>query len=146
MPANTSRREKISVEEIIARLPGEEQLIVKKLRSLVLECLPTATEKNTYGAPFYTHHRMICFIWPPSLYWGGKNRSLKDRGVTLGFCQGNLMANEDGILLAEGRKQMYCMYFKSPKEIDDVQIRALLFEAELIDKSFSKARKKPARH
>jgi hypothetical protein len=146
MPANTSRREKISVEEIIAHLPGEEQLIVKKLRSLVLECLPTATEKNTYGAPFYTHHRMICFIWPPSLYWGGKNRSLKDRGVTLGFCQGNLMANEDGILLAEGRKQMYCMYFKSPKEIDDVKIRALLFEAELIDKSFSKGSKKPARH
>jgi hypothetical protein len=145
MSASIPKKQKISVEEIITNLPRQEQVIVKKLRSLVLECLPSATEKNTYGAPFYSHYRMICFIWPPSLYWGGKNKSLKDRGVTLGFCQGNLMANEDGILLAEGRKQMYCLYFKSPGEIDEVLIRALLFEAELIDRSFFKKKSKSGR-
>jgi hypothetical protein len=132
----------MSVDEIISCLPREEQVIVKKLRSLVLECLPASIEKNTYGAPFYSHHRMICFIWPPSLYWGGKNRSLRDRGVTLGFCQGNLMANADGILLAEGRKQMYCMYFLSLKEIEEEKIRALLFEAELIDRTFKPRKRK----
>lgn len=144
MSASRPAKQKISVEEIINNLPREEKVIVRKLRSLVHECLPLATEKNTYGAPFYTHHRMICFIWPPSLYWAGKNKSLKDRGVTLGFCQGNLMANEGGVLLAEGRRQMYCMYFKSPGEIDEVQLKALLFEAELIDKNFSKKAKRTA--
>ena len=130
-----------SVDEIISNLPKEEQIIVKRLRLLALECMPMATEKNTYGAPFYVHHRMICFIWPPSLTWGCKERLLKDRGVSLGFCQGNLMANDDGALLAEGRKKMYCMYFKSVKEINEEQLKALLFEADLIDQNFAK--KKP---
>ena len=130
------------VDEIIETLPRDEQIIVKRLRKLVLECLPSATEKKSYGAPFYVHHRMICFIWPPSLNWGGKKRTLVERGVSLGFCQGHLMLNEDGLLLAEGRKQMYCMYFRSPKEIDEEQIRALLFEAELIDQEFSKKKNK----
>lgn len=58
--------------------------------------------------------------------------------VTLGFCYGNLMSNEDGALKADGRKQVYCIYFKSLNEIKDEQIRALLFEAELIDESFKK--------
>ncbi len=127
-----------TVDDIVDALPKNEQVIVKRLRSLVLECLPKAKEKNTYGAPFYTHHRMICFIWPPSINWGDKKYTLKERGVTLGFCQGNLMANEDRTLLAENRKQMYCVYYRSLKEIDDQQIRSWLFEAELIDESFAK--------
>ncbi len=132
---------KALIDEIILNLPVEERIIVKRLRTLALECLPTATEKNLYGAPFYTHHRMICFIWPPSIYWASKNRTLDERGVTLGFCQGNLMSNEKGILLKENRKQMYCIYFKSIKEIDDEMIRSLLFEADLVDQDFRKKKK-----
>ncbi len=131
-----------SIDEIIENLTGEERIIVRRLRSLALECLPSATEKSLYGAPFYTHHRMICFIWPPSLYWGKKKRTLVDKGVTLGFCQGNRMANDEGLLQVEGRKQMYCMYFKSIKEVHDNQIRSLLFEAELIDQYFGRKKKK----
>lgn len=128
---------------LIDELSGEEKKIVRRLRALVLECLPTAVEKNYYGisVPFYTRHRMICFIWPPSMSWGKKKYTLEEHGVTLGFCQGNLMSNEDGVLLKEGRKQVYCMYFKSLKEIDDQLIRSLLFEAEMIDNSFSSKKK-----
>ena len=130
--------------EFIEGLPRQEQIIVKRLRMLVLECLPLATEKNIYGAPFYTHHRMICFIWPPSFYWTSKKKTLKEKekGVSFGFCQGDLMSNEDGVLDAGGRKKMYCMYFKSVKEIDEAQVRALLFEAELIDNGFAKPKRK----
>jgi hypothetical protein len=131
-----------SVDEIIAGLPKNEQVIVKRLRALILECLPKATEKKNYEVPFYTHNRMICFIWPPSIYWGPKKESLNKKGVTLGFCQGYLFANDDRALLAEGRKQVYCMYFNSVKEIDDEQIRRLLFEAEMIDDEFGRKKKK----
>ncbi|MBK5279332.1 MAG: DUF1801 domain-containing protein [Bacteroidia bacterium] len=95
-----------SVDEIIISLPREEQTIMKRLRSLILECLPKAEEKVSYGVPFYRHNRMICFIWPPSIFWGPKRtpESQQAIGLTLGFCQGNLMANEDGVLLAEGRQ------------------------------------------
>lgn len=132
-----------SLNELILELPKEEQVIVKKLRSLVLECLPKATEKLSYGAPFYTRNRMICFIWPPSLYWSPKQKPGKHayKGVSFGFCYGNLMSNDSGVLLSEGRKQVYCMYFKSLNEIDEALIRSLLFEAEMLDENFAKRKK-----
>ncbi len=133
-----------SVDEIIISLPRAEQVLMKRLRSLILECLPKAEEKVSYGVPFYGRNRMICFIWPPSIFWG-PNRTLETqqaKGVALGFCQGNLMSNEDRVLLAEGRKQVYCMYFHSLKDINESQLRALLFEAGLVDESFRKKKRK----
>ena len=123
---------------MIDNLPKEEMIIVKRLRSIILECLPRGIEKNNYGAPFYRRNRLICFIWPPSVYWGSRKLTYSEKGVTLGFNQGYLFANEDGALLAEGRKQVYCMYFKSLQEINEQQVRALLYEAELIDEGFRK--------
>jgi len=131
---------------MLLTLPKDEQVIVNRLRALIAECLPKATEKGYYGegVPFYTHNRMICFIWPASVFWGPKRtlENQKSKGTSLGFCQGNLMANEDGVLQAEGRKQVYVMYFHSLKDIDDDQVRALLFEAGMIDDSFGKTKKR----
>ena len=134
--------EKMSVDEVILNLPRNEQVIVKHLRSLILETLPHVTEKNSYGVPFYTRNRMMLFIWPPSVYWGPKKEQLSSKGVTLGFSQGYLMSNDEGTLLAEGRKQVYCMYFNKLKEINDEQLRALFFEADMIDQQFKKKKKK----
>ena len=134
-----------TVDEMFLQLPKNELAIVRRLRALVQECLPAATEKAYYGmgTPFYTHHRMICFIWPSSLYGGPKPKEKISKGklVTLGFCQGNLMSNEDELLKAEGRKQVYCMYINSLAEMDEGKIRALLFEAELIDNEFGEKKK-----
>ncbi len=135
-----------TVDEMIMSLPKAEQVITRRLRELVLECLPDATERGYYGlgVPFYRHHRMICFIWPASVVWGPKRHSevKKTATVSLGFCQGNLMSNEDGILHAEGRKQVYVMSFRSLKEIEETRVRALLFEASLIDDAFGKKKEK----
>ena len=134
-----------SVEEMLQHLPSGERKIVERLRALIVQCLPKAKENLSYGVPFYSHNRMICFIWPPTITWDPQQLKKKEaniaKGVTLGFCQGNRMSNEEGLLLSEGRKQVYCMYFKNLNEIDDQQIRALLFEAELVDESFKKKRK-----
>ncbi len=51
------------------------------------------------------------------------------------------MSNQDRVLLAEGRKQLYCMYFHSLNDIDEAQVRALLFEAGIVDESFRKKKK-----
>ena len=136
---------KKSVDEMILNLPKDERVIVNRLRALVMECLPAATEKEYYGegVPFYSHHRQICFIWPASVFWGPKRtlETQKPKGVSLGFCQGNLMSNEDGILKAEGRKQVYVMYFHSLKDINEDQVRALLFEAGMVDDTFADRKK-----
>ena len=110
-------------DEMFMSLPKNEQVIVKCLRDLITECLPQAMEKTFYdiGIPFYSHHRLICYIWPASIFWDKKKnlgtRNLK--GTVLGFNQGYLMANEDGVLLGEGRKQVYVMYFHSLKDIKE---------------------------
>lgn len=135
-----------SVEEMMAGLSGQELIIVKKLRNLIKECLPKAEEKGYYGegVMFYRHHRLICFIWPWSVYWGPKRteETQKAKGVTLGFNQGNLMSNENDVLKSEGRKQVYVMYFHSVKEVIDEQVKALLFEAGMIDDAFGMKRKR----
>ena len=65
-----------------------------------------------------------------------KNTAEERRSID--FNQGNRMSNQDRVLLAEGRKQVYCMYFHSLKDIDEAQVRALLFEAGMIDEGFNK--------
>jgi hypothetical protein len=54
-----------TVEDMILRLPTQELAIVKRLRSLVIDCLPLAKEKPYYGlgVPYYSHHRSICYIF-----------------------------------------------------------------------------------
>ncbi len=135
-----------NVDEMIASLPRDERALVNRLRALIAECVPKAEELAYYGlgVPFYRHNRIICFIWPPSVSWGptNPNKAHKEKGVALGFQQGNLMSNEDGALLAEGRKQVYVLYIKSMKDLDEGQVRALLFEAAMLDEQFKKKKRK----
>jgi len=143
MPGQTNT---VDIDQMIANLLHNEQVLVKRLRELIIECIPQATEKAYYdlGIPFYTRNRLICFIWPPSVVWepGSNHEKRMAKGVSLGFNQGNLMSNEDGVLLAEGRKQVFVMYFKQLNDIDEVQVRALLFEAAMIDEQFVKKKKR----
>ena len=46
------------------------------------------------------------------------------------------MFNENSVLKVEGRKQVRVMYFSSLRAIKEDQVRALLFEASVIDDSF----------
>jgi len=135
----------VTVEEMLSILPRSERVMVDRLRSLVMECLPKVSEKGYYGlgVPFYRHNRLICFIWPSSVVWGPVSENPKRKGVvSLGFCQGNKMLNDEGWLLAEGRKQVYVMYFSKLSEIDDNIVRALLFEASMIDDTFAHSKRK----
>lgn len=135
-----------SFDDLLMSLPPVEQVLVKRLRALITECIPKATEQVYYdmGLPFYKHNKLICFIWPASTYWGSKRTSKKEnpKGTQLGFNQGYLMSNEDGVLLREGRKQVYVMYFKTLKDLNEKQVRALLFEAAMIDDDFGKKKKR----
>jgi hypothetical protein len=137
-----------TIDEMLANLPKKEQVLVNRLRALIMECIPKAEEKAYYGegVPFYRHNKLICFIWPASVFWGPKRtpEAQKAKGTSLGFNQGYLMSNEDGALLAEGRKQVYVMYFNSLEDIDEAQVKALLYEAAMLDDTFKKP-KKPGR-
>ena len=51
-----------TVDEIIASLPRSEQVIVKRLRTLVFECLPKAEEKSYYDDLLRARQRRNDFI------------------------------------------------------------------------------------
>jgi hypothetical protein len=135
----------VSIEDMLATLPKAERVIVDRLRNLIRECLPKALEKEFYGLgiPFYRHHRLICYVWPSSVLWETDKPDPKKKGVvTLGFSQGYKMSNDEGLLLAEGRKQVYNMYFRNLSEIDDNVVSGLLFEAGMIDDVFGELKRK----
>jgi hypothetical protein len=117
-----------SIEEYISKLPGEEKKIAARLHKVICGMLPGAVEKFTFGVPHYFGNSRICFLWPASVS-GGKIK----KGIALGFCQGYLMANEDGILKREGKTNIYVIFYTSVKEIDETVLMELLAEAVMID-------------
>ena len=119
-------------------LPKEERLIFQRLRDLVLKTEPLLIETKSYGVPYYSRHKRVCFIWPILAPDAPKARNQKDDGtlVSLGFCYGNLLSNEQKLLLAEGRKQVYIIRIPTLKELNGIEtgIAELIREAVLLDK------------
>jgi hypothetical protein len=126
----------MEVEDFIMALPKDEQLLLNRLRSIILDCDPRIQEKLSYSVPYFFHHRRICFLWPSSACSGPK-----DAKILLGFCYGNLLSNEQRLLAGERRKQVYTARFSSLSEIDERVIREVVLEAVLVDEQFAKAKK-----
>jgi len=118
----------MDVSDFIINLPKEERVIVKKLRDLLIETEPRFREKLSYGVPYFSRNRRVCFIWPASAPLGPKNAK-----VLFGFCYANLLSNVQGILLREGRKQVYIARFSSLNEIDEKLLLEITQEALIVD-------------
>ena len=118
----------MDVNDFIVNLPKEERVIVKKLRDLLIETEPRFREKLSYGVPYFSRNRRVCFIWPASAPLGPKNAK-----VLFGFCYANLLSNVQGILLKEGRKQVYIARFSSLNEIDEKLLLEIIQEALIVD-------------
>ena len=126
----------MSVDDFILNLPEDERILVSMLRGLLMAAEPRFKEKLSYGVPYYSRNRRVCFIWPASAPLGATYAK-----VSFGFCYGNLLSNAQGLLLREGRKQVYIIRFSSPKEIKERIIMELVQEALMVDDLFSKKAK-----
>ncbi len=121
-----------SLVEFWEYLPEKERMLTDVLRQIVLKNLPTyCKEKLTYNVPYYYGKRRICLIWPATIPWGGFNR-----GVLLGFSQGNKLIDKDRYLTHGTNKQVYYKIFYSTDEIDPGAIISLLKEAIETDNRF----------
>lgn len=133
---------RIDWAEFANALPREERLVFQRLRNLILETEPRLNEKFNYWVPYYVRHKMVCFIWPVSAPNApkAKNQTIDDTIVSLGFCYGNKLSNAQGLLLAEGRKQVYIIRLKSVHQLDKLenQIREIVMEAVLLDDAAKK--------
>jgi Domain of unknown function (DU1801) len=128
--------------EFCRGLPREERIISQRLRELILEAEPKLVEKYNYWVPYFVRHKMVCFIWPVSAPNAPTAKNQKQDGtiVSLGFCYGNKLSNAQGLLLAEGRKQVYIIRFKSIKDLDKIenQVREIIMEAVMLDETSKK--------
>jgi hypothetical protein len=115
-------------EEFIESLPAKERVIVKLLREIILDVDPRITEKLSYGVPYFSRNRRICFIWPQSAPYGPK-----DALVSLGFCYGHMLSNDQRILKHEGRTQVFIVGYSTIDEINDREITEILIEALMVD-------------
>lgn len=124
-----------NMRDFFAYLPPVELEMVERLRNIIVESIPGCKEKLAYNVPFYYRYSRICFIWPGSVPWGKPKP-----GVEVGFCKGHLLSDRS-YLHAGNRKEVYIKTFQHVKEIDLNQLRAVLYEAVLIDEELNMAKK-----
>ncbi|MFZ6014176.1 MAG: DUF1801 domain-containing protein [Bacteroidota bacterium] len=132
-----------TIEDYISALPKDEQVIMKRLRSLILEIEPRVEEKINYGVPYFTRHRMLFFLWPGTISECGSHHDRKPDApkVTMGFCHGNLLSNEQRLLASDGRKQVYVIRFFSHADINEPALREIIQEAVIVDQEFQKRKR-----
>lgn len=118
-------------ESFFAALLPEEQAVVTRLRTLILEHFPRWREKMSYGVPYYFGRRRICFIWPASVPPSGLAA-----GVCLGFAQGYRLADPCGLLDMGGRKEVGMIVFLHEKDVREGAVLELLEAAGQTDEAF----------
>jgi hypothetical protein len=126
----------MDIDDFIANLPNDERIIVSKLRALLFDTEPRFREKLSYGVPYFSRNRRVCFLWPSSAPLGPTSAK-----VSFGFCYANLLSNEQGLLLKEGRKQVYIVRFSSINEINEKLLLEIIQEALIVDDLFQPKKK-----
>ncbi|MGE0587063.1 MAG: DUF1801 domain-containing protein [Cyclobacteriaceae bacterium] len=116
------------VDEFVASLPRSERVITQTLRNIIMDSDPRITEKLSYGVPYFSIRRRICFVWPASAPYGPR-----DGKVSLGLCYGYLISDHDGLLQMDGRTQVSVARFSALSEIDERKINEIMQEAILVD-------------
>lgn len=116
----------MTVEEFFFDIPKENREICERLRAIILSAADFE-EKLHYGVPYYFRHRPVTCIWPPGV-WGGARR-----GVFIGFCRGNLLSNEQGIIEMGNRKRFGLIRFYNVKEIKEEPLLEIIHEAIMVD-------------
>jgi hypothetical protein len=64
-----------------------------------------------------------------------------EKGVFIGFCRGNLLSNEQGIIEMGNRKRFGLIRYRDVKDINEETIFEILHEAILVDEELSKKSK-----
>ena len=103
------------VKEYIDQFDPDFRDILLRLRALIYQVVPDATEDIKWSVPTFSLHKTICYIA------GFK------RHVTFGFYDGKMLKDPDGLLLGTGKHMKY-LKFKSIDELDEDRLRLWILE------------------
>ena len=103
------------VEEYIDDFDPVLRDILIRLREIIYQVVPDATEAIKWSVPTFRLQKNICYIA------GFKNH------VTLAFHDGKMLKDPDGLLLGTGKHMKY-LKFKSTDELDEDRLRKWILE------------------
>lgn len=116
-----------SVDLFIESQPADKQVLLQRLRSLILASAPYVEESIKWNIPFYSAHGLLCYLNP------------LPKGVALGFCRGALLSNTGGLLRGKGAAvRLFPLSAGAPLRED--RIRELLQEALLLNQTLRRSR------
>ena len=122
------------VDDLVFSWTEHQQETFQTLRSIILESNSAIVESVKYNVPFYTLNGLLMYISPT-----------KDENLYLGFCQGDLMLDTEGMFAADVTKNVRKIYFIGQDQVEWQIIQSYILEAvdiNLQQRSFTK-RKKP---
>lgn len=105
------------VESWFDGLPETWQDQAQRLRTLIMEAAPAMREGWRYGTPFYDHRRWLCYL------------SFQKGRLVLGFIQGALLVDPDGLLSVTDHKQIRHYHPPAHGPLPEAALRLLLAEA-----------------
>ena len=105
----------LEVEEYIDQFDPVFRCILIRLRELIYEVVPDATEDIKWSVPTFSLNKTICYIA------GFKHH------VTFAFYNGKMLNDPDGILQGTGKHMKY-LKFKSIDDLDEERLRLWILE------------------
>ena len=89
--------------------------IIVRLRELIYEVVPEATEEIKWGVPTFNLKKTVCYIA------GFKQH------VTFAFYDGKMLKDPDGLLRGTGKHMKYTK-FKSLQDLDEKRLRLWILQ------------------
>ncbi len=103
------------VQEYVDQFDPVLRDILVRLRELIYEVVPDATEDIKWRVPTFSLQKTVCYIA------GFKNH------VTLAFHDGKMLKDPDGLLRGTGKHLKY-MTFKSIDDLDEERLRLWILQ------------------
>ena len=126
------------VQEFIEGLAADVRIIVERLRGLILDTDPRIVENFSYGFPYFFPNRRLFFLWPASALPDSAAKKTNAAKVTMGFCYGSLLSNDQGLQQKGGRTQVFTIPVNTLADIKEALLREIVNEALIADSAFFK--------
>lgn len=119
-----------NVEDFINQLENEQKEVMLYFHELLAHQLELE-DKIRFKIPFYYHKSWVCYLNP-----------IKNNAVELAFLYGKELSNQQGLLQANGRKQVAGITFSKVEDIPRDQVYEIIQEALMLDEMKYNQRKR----